>query len=182
MKMTHPSSLTIAIGPSGRAMAEPMSADLLEGLHQHLTMERAASAQYYAHSIWFSERELRGFSQYFQKESENEQMHANKFADYLIARGQSVLLEELKAPMQKWNNIEEIFIASFQLEADVTTSLHQLYAMAEMSSDIRTTVFLDPIIEGQISSEDEFAYILGRVRFADNQPSALLIIDSELRA
>ena len=180
MKMTQPSSLIIARGPSGRAMAEPMSDDLLEALHQHLTMERAASAQYFANSIWFSERELRGFSHYFKKESENEQIHATKFSDYLVARGQSVLLEELRAPVQNWNNIEEIFTASFQLEADVTTSLHQLYAMAEMSSDIRTTVFLDPIIEGQTSSEDEFAYILGRVKFADNQPSALLIIDSEL--
>ena len=65
------------------------------------------------------------------------------------------------------------------MEADVTTSLHQLYAIAERDSDFRTTVFLDPVLEGQTSSEDEFAYLLGRVKFANNQPSAILIIDGE---
>ena len=51
--------------------------------------------------------------------------------------------------------------------------------MAERESDIRTTVFLDPIIELQLQSEHEFAHLLGRVRFADRQAAALLIIDNE---
>ena len=119
--------------------------------------------------------------EFFKNEALSEQEHATKFADYLIARGQSVLLEELKAPIQSWNDLEEIYTYSFQMEADVTTSLQQLYALAERSSDVRTTVFLDPIVEAQTSSEDEFAYLLGRVRFSENQPSALLIIDGELK-
>ena len=180
MNLAAGTPLKIARGPSGRAMAEPMLADLVEGLHQHLTMERNASTQYFANSVWFAERELRGFSKFFKNEALSEQEHATKFADYLIARGQSVLLEELKAPIQRWNDLEELYSYSFQMEADVTTSLQQLYALAERSSDVRTTVFLDPIIEGQTGSEDEFAYLLGRVRFSENQPSALLIIDGEL--
>ena len=70
--------------------------------------------------------------------------------------------------------------ASFLLEADVTASLQQLYSLAERSSDTRTTVFLDPIMEGQIQSEHEFAHLLGRVRFAGEQAAALLILDAEL--
>ena len=69
---------------------------------------------------------------------------------------------------------------SFQMEVDVTTSLQQLYALAERTSDTRTSVFLDPMIEGQTQSEHEFAHLLGRVRFADNQAAALLLIDNEL--
>ena len=30
-------------------------------------------------------------------------------------------------------------------------------------------------------SEDEFAHILGKVKFAKNNPSAILLIDSDLR-
>ena len=69
---------------------------------------------------------------------------------------------------------------SFLLECDLTTSLQQLYAMAERASDIRTTVFLDPIIEQQLQSEHEFAHLLGRVRFAGHEAAALLIIENEL--
>ena len=181
MTFTANSSINVATGPSGRAMAEPMQAQLVEALIQHLTMERNASAQYFAISLWFAERELRGFSGFFKQEAQTEQEHAAKFSEYLIARGQTVLLEELSAPKQDWLDIQEIFKASFQMEADVTTSLHQIYASAERESDYRTNVFLDPIIEGQTSSEDEFAYLLGKVKFTQNQPAALLLIDSELK-
>lgn len=146
-----------------------MEAGLIEVLQQHLAM-----------AIWFAERELCGFSQFFKDEGRNEQEHAAKFADYLIARGQTVVLDEVSAPCQSWSSAEEILAASFLMEADVTSSLQQIYLMAERASDLRTTVFLDPIIDSQVESENEFAHLLGRVRFAQNQPAAMLIIDGEL--
>jgi len=170
----------VSIGPAGRALAQPMEPVLLDGLQQHLTMERRASAFYFANALWFGERELKGFSKFFHGESQSESTHAASFADYLVARGQTVQLEAIDAPRQSWNSFEEVMAASFLLEADVTASLQQLYSLAERSSDTRTTVFLDPIMEGQIASEHEFAHILGRVRFAGEQAAALLIIDTEL--
>ncbi len=170
----------VSVGPAGRALAQPMDPVLLEALQQHLTMERRASAFYFANALWFGERELKGFSKFFHGESQSESTHAASFADYLVARGQTVQLEAIDAPRQSWNSFEEVMAASFLLEADVTASLQQLYSLAERSSDTRTTVFLDPIMEGQIASEHEFAHILGRIRFAGEQAAALLIIDTEL--
>ena len=163
-------------------MAQPMDAALLEGLQQHLTLERQASAAYWALAIWFGERELRGFCHYLKDEAADEQRHAGLFADYLVCRGQTVLLDAVAPPRQQWSNAEEIFAAIFQMEADVTTSLQQLYAMAERSSDVRTTVFLDPIVQGQIEAEHQAAHLLGRIRFAQGNPAALLVIDGELSA
>ena len=167
-------------GPSGRAVAEQMDADLLAAFQQHLNMERQAHTVYYAAALWCAERELRGFSKFFRDESLSELEHSAKFADFLIARGQTVELHELPAPQQRWEKPADLMATSFQMEVDVTASLQQLYALAERSSDTRTTVFLDPMIEGQTQSEHEFAHLLGRVRFADNQAAALLLIDSEL--
>ncbi len=180
MNSSERKSLKINTGPSGRAMAQPMDIELLEAFYDHITMERNASSQYFAHSIWFEERELRGFSKYFEKESNSENVHAFDISKYLIARGQTVTLSELTKPLQDFTCVEQIISNTFQLEVDVTTSLQQIYAMAERSSDTRTNVFLDPIIENQLSSEDELAYLLGRVKFADNEPSAILLIDHEL--
>ena len=168
------------MGPSGRAIAQPMEFDLLEALYQHTTLERVSSAQYLAMSIWFLERELRGFSSFFKKESLSEQEHGFNFAKYIIARGQSVVLDEVTKPIQEWKTVEELVTLSFQMEADVTSSVQQLYSMAERSNDTRTTVFLDPVVDEQIRSEDEMAYILGKVKFANRDPSALLLIDNEL--
>lgn len=170
----------VATGPAGRALAQPMEAALVEALQNHLTMERQASAAYFAMAIWFAERELRGFSHFFKLEAHSEQEHAATFADYLIARGQTVQLQDLSAPRQQWSTPEQILAASFQMEADVTASLQLIYAMAERASDLRTTVFLDPIVDAQVDAENEFAHLLGRVRFCQGQPAALLIVDGEL--
>ena len=171
----------VNLGPSGRAVAQPMNDELLVNFYEHLTMERYANVQYFSIHLWFQERDLDGFASYFLRESQGEMEHAYKFANYFIARGQTVNLRELPAPIQTWDSIESLISYSFSMEADLTSSLQQLYSIAERISDTRTNVFLDPIVEAQINSEDEFAHILGKVKFAANQPSAILLIDSELK-
>jgi len=170
----------IYFGPSGRAVSQEIENDLLDNILQHLTMERNANVQYFSMSLWFQERDLNGFSSFFLKESKDELEHAYKFTDYLIARGQNVDLHALAKPAQDWESIQDLIAYAFNLEADLTISLQQLYAISERTSDIRTNVFLDPIVESQIKSEDEFAHILGKVKFAGENPSAILIVDEYL--
>ena len=170
----------IKFGPSGRAVSQEVDSHLLENLYHHLTMERNANVQYFSISLWFQERDLNGFSKFFLNESKDEMNHAYDFSNYLIARGQKVDLHDLPAPIQTWNSIEDLISYGFNIESDLTTSIQQLYAISERESDIRTNVFLDPIIESQIKSEDEFAHILSKVKFANNNPSALLLIDEYL--
>ena len=177
---TSRASASIECGPSGRAVAEVIAPDLLNAIQDHLNMERQAHASYFAAAIWFAERELRGFSRFFRDESSSEHEHAAKFAEYIIARGQSVSLKAVEAPLQIWESPADVMASAFQMEVDVTSSLQQLYSMAERVTDTRTTVFLDPMVEMQTQSEHEFAHLLGRVKFADNQAAALLLIDNEL--
>ncbi len=171
----------INLGPSGRAVAQPMDLGLLDNFYEHLSMERYANVQYFSLHLWFQERDLDGFASFFLKESQGEMEHAYKFANYFIARGQTVKLTELPSPIQTWDSIEDTISYSFNMEADLTSSLQQLYSISERISDTRTSVFLDPIVDAQTKSEDEFAHILGKVKFAANQPSALLLIDSDLK-
>ncbi len=170
----------IKLGPSGRAVSQEMDNDLLENFSQHLTMERSANVQYFSMSLWFQERDLNGFSSFFIKESKDEMDHAYQFSNYLVARGQKIDLDLLQKPIQEWDSIKELISYAFNLEADLTISLQQLYSLAERSGDIRTNVFLDPIVESQIKSEDLFAHILGKLKFADGSPAAILMIDEYL--
>ena len=173
--------LTIATGPSGRAMAETMTQEMLDQLQAHLNMERQSSAAYFAAAIWFAERELTGFAEYLRNEGKQEQEHAAKFADYLISRGQTVELDTIEAPRQIWPDPEEVMANVFRMEADVTSSVLLLYSIAERASDQRTTVFLDPVVDDQRNSEHEAAYLLGRVKYANDERAAMMIIDAELR-
>ena len=181
--MSEPSlqlNQSLKYGPSGRAIAQEFDNNLLGNFYEHLTMERNANVQYFSMSLWFKERELRGFSSFFLMESNEEMAHVQKFTDYLIARGYKVNLKDLPSPVQEWDSIQDLINFAFKMESDLTTSLEQLYSLSERASDVRSSVFLDPIVEDQIKSEDTFAYLSGKVKFAENQPSAILIIDKEL--
>ena len=178
---TAQARLTIATGPSGRAMAETMTQEMVDQLQAHLNMERQSSAAYFAAAIWFAERELTGFAEYLRNEGKQEQEHAAKFADYLISRGQTVELDTIEAPRQSWPDPEEVMANVFRMEADVTSSVLLLYSIAERASDQRTTVFLDPVVDDQRNSEHEAAYLLGRVKYANDERAAMMIIDAELR-
>ena len=170
----------LKFGPSGRAVAQEFDNSLLGNFFEHLTMERNANVQYFSMSLWFKERELRGFSSFFLRESNEEMSHIQKFTNYLIARGYKVNLKDLPSPVQEWDSIQDLINFAFKMESDLTTSLEQLYSISERASDIRSSVFLDPIVEAQINSEDTFAYLSGKVKFSENQPSAILLIDKEL--
>ncbi|WP_114991252.1 ferritin [Synechococcus sp. UW179A] len=174
-------TITIPVGPAGRAMAEPMSGELLDLMQAHLNLERQSSADYFAAAIWFAERELVGFAEHLRDEAKQEQEHAAKFADYLISRGQRPVLDTVEPPRQQWTDVEQVIANVFRMEADVTASVLQLYGTAEQDIDRRTTVFLDAIVDAQRLSEHEAAYLLGRVKFAAGNPAAVMIIDAELR-
>ena len=178
---TTQAPITVPTGPAGRAMAEPMSAELLDLMEAHFNLERQSAADYFAAAIWFAERELVGFAEHLRDESKQEQEHAAKFADYLISRGQSPVLDTIEPPRQQRTDVEQVIANIFRMEADVTASVLQLYGTAEKDIDRRTTVFLDPIVDGQRLSEHQAAYLLGRVKFAAGNPAAVMIIDAELR-
>ena len=155
-----------------------IDSDLLNAIQAHLNMERQAHASYFAAAIWFAERELRGFSGFFRDESNSEHEHAAKFAEYIITRGQSVALKAVDAPLQSWASPADVMASAFQMEVDGLRLCNSFIPW--LSGDTRTTVFLDPMVELQTQSEHEFAHLLGRVKFADNQAAALLLIDNEL--
>ncbi|WP_413323654.1 ferritin [Synechococcus sp. MIT S9503] len=173
--------INVPTGPAGRAMAEPMSAEMLDLMEAHLNLERQSAADYFAAAIWFAERELTGFAEHLRDEAKQEEQHAAKFADYLISRGQRPVLDTIEPPRQQWNDVEQVIANVFRMEADVTASVLQLYDTAEKDIDRRTTVFLDPIVDGQRLSEHEAAYLLGRIKFAAGNPAAVMIIDAELK-
>ena len=178
---TNQATITVPTGPAGRAMAEPMSAEMLDLMEAHLNLERQSAADYFAAAVWFAERELTGFAEHLRDEAKQEQEHAAKFADYLISRGQRPVLDTIEPPRQQWPDVEQVIANVFRMEADVTASVLQLYKTAEEDIDRRTTVFLDAIVDAQRLSEHEAAYLLGRVKFAAGNPAAVMIIDAELR-
>ena len=157
-----------------------MTADLLKGLNQHLTLEFRAAHEYLAMAIWLSEHDLPGFAKWMAKQSSDERMHAQRIIDHLVERDQKVRLPAVAAPPADWKSPEALCAHVLKNEQDVTASIDQLYAMAEKAKDRPATVMLQWFVNEQMEEEAAARAVLGRIRLAGSTGVGLLMIDQEL--
>lgn len=157
-----------------------MTADLLKGLNQHLTLEFRAAHEYLAMSIWLAEHDLPGFATWMTKQSADERMHAQRIIDHLVERDQKVTLPAVAAPPMTWKSAEALCAHVLKNEQDVTASINNLYAMAEKAKDRPATIMLQWFVNEQMEEEAAARAVLGRIRLAGNTGVGLLMIDQEL--
>ena len=93
-----------------------------------------------------------------------------KICRLLNCKGTNREIRRNSFPCSIMDSIEDLISYSFNMEADLTSSLQQLYSISERISDTRTNVFLDPIVEAQTKSEDEFANILAKLSLRQINP------------
>jgi ferritin len=159
-----------------------MTADLLNGLNEHLTLEFRASHEYLAMSIWLAEHDLPGFAKWMRQQSADELTHARRIIDHLVDRDQKAKLPAVAAPPATWKSAEALCVHILKNEQDVTASINHLYAMAEKAKDRPATVMLQWFVNEQMEEEAAARAVLGRIRLAGSTGVGLLMIDQELAA
>jgi ferritin len=157
-----------------------MTKDLLKGLNQHLTLEFRAAHEYLAMAIWLAEHDLPGFSKWMRQQSSDELLHAQRIIDHLVERDQRVVLPAIAAPPGSWKSAEALCAHVLKNEQDVTSSINDLYAMAEKAKDRPATIMLQWFVNEQMEEEAAARAVLGRIRLAGNTGVGLLMIDQEL--
>ena len=53
----------VNLGPSGRAVAQPMDVSLLDNFYEHLTMERYANVQYFSIYFFFKSLSIKSIAE-----------------------------------------------------------------------------------------------------------------------
>src|SRR5919109_5119649 len=112
-----------------------MNRDLLNGLNEHLKLEFRASHEYLAMSIWLAEHDLPGFAKWMRRQSSDELLHAQRIIDHLVERDQKVSLPGIAAPPDGWASALELCEHVLKNEQEVTSSINNLYAIAEKATD-----------------------------------------------
>src|SRR5688500_5577734 len=112
-----------------------MQSDLLNGLNEHLKLEFRASHEYLAMSIWLAAHDLPGFAKWMRQQSSDELLHAQRIIDHLVERDQNVTLPAVAAPPTAWASALELCDHILKNEQDVTSSINNLYALAERNAD-----------------------------------------------
>ena len=152
---------------------------MVEALNTQINQEFAASYSYVAMAAWLDAQHLRGFASFFEKQADEERAHAQKILRYLLDRDGELSLEAISKPKADFESVECVFSESLAQEQRNTNSINQLYALARDLDDYTTQAHLQWFLDEQVEEESLIGDLLGKLRMAAGDKSALLILDEQ---
>ncbi|CAN5689224.1 MAG: ferritin [Acidimicrobiia bacterium] len=157
--------------------------DAMESAYSdQVTLELWASISYLQISAWFESKDLPGMASWMRIQSGEEIGHALRFMDFLLARGNSLTIGTVESPKPTYGSAKAAFEAALEQERTVTKAIRELYAMASKEKDAESFPLLDWFLTEQVEEEDSVQKIVGQLRLAGQNGSALLMLDRELGA
>lgn len=121
-----------------------------------------------------------GFARWMQLQSQEEWMHANKFTQFVLARGGRVQLEPLSRPQSGFRTPLEAFEKALEHERKVSASIHALYTKVLAENDFASLPLLQWFVNEQVEEEDMVGKIVDRLRAVGDNVTGLLFLDREL--
>ena len=98
---------------------------------------------------------------------------------YLVDSECEVQLPTIQSPEREFRTVQELFNTVYTMEKQVTESINNIYSLSEQVGDRAATAMLDWFIEEQVKEESEARFVLKRLRLADSNTAALILLDQQ---
>ncbi|MDG4658459.1 ferritin [Ectobacillus antri] len=146
-----------------------------------IQIEHVSSTLYLAMSNYMNKLNFKGMGTWLRLQSEEERLHMLKLMDYLVNRGGTVELKAVPAQPTEYGTPLETFQKVLEHEQFVTNSYRQAYDYVnKMNNDQQTLIILQEFLKEQVDEEAQSQTIVDRLKLAQNNPAALLLLDQEL--
>jgi len=144
----------------------PIPSPVLVELQRQFNHELSAAHAYHALSVWCAAGNLKGFAEFFAKQSGEEREHAGRFIKHLLDRGALPGLAEIARPRQDFRSLVEVARHTIALEQANTRGIHAVYEAALAARDYPAQVFVQWFINEQVEEEAWCAELIARVESA----------------
>ncbi|MFT8889281.1 MAG: ferritin [Ethanoligenens sp.] len=130
--------------------------------------------------VYYADKNLNGFANWFQIQTQEERDHAMLMVQYLLNNGATVKLPEVHAVVSQYKTFDAPLKAAYEHELAVTSRIHNIYDAALAAKDFRTTQFLDWFVKEQGEEEKNIEDIIKRYDLFANDTKGLYNLDAEL--
>lgn len=165
-----------------KTLTNPMNKKLSDELVKQVKMEFNDAENYLQYTSFFEDRGLYGFVQYLKKHYFIEIDHGFVFYNYIIKRGInfSIVFPTIDTNHRETTPLE-IFQYLLKLEIEAAKSFERLTAIARENQDEATILILQKFAQIQVNEIYELGRIVKRLKFAEDNPAAVLLIDQALK-
>lgn len=157
-----------------------ISDELTEKINEQIKEEFQSETYYLGMAAHFEENDWNGFSHFMKLQAEEEREHAMKFFDFLAEVDQPIEIPEIESPKTSFGSITEVFETALEQEKHITGKIHDLLTLARQKNDHEAESLLQWFVDEQVEEENLMGDILSKIRRAEGDETALLMIDDEL--
>jgi ferritin len=157
-----------------------ISKTLETALNRQVNRELYSAYLYLSMASYFETVSLKGFAQWMRLQAKEEQLHAMKMYDYIVASGGKVTLQEIEAPKSTWASAGKVFEDTYAHEQKVTGMINGLVDLALRENDHATVEMLQWFVKEQVEEEEHASEILNQIRIIGDVPGHLSDLDHQL--
>jgi ferritin len=159
-----------------------MNPRVLEAINRQINSELSASYAYLAMSAYCDAHKFTGAASWLRLQSQEEQMHAMKLFDFVLARDQRVELQAIERPTSDFRSVAEVFERALQQEQEVSRQIDSLYEVAFNEKAFAAVAELQWFLTEQVEEEKTAREIVAKFKMIGEDAASLLDLDRELGA
>ena len=159
-----------------------MNPRVLEAINRQINSELSASYSYLAMSAYCECQKFTGAARWLRLQSQEENMHAMKLFDFVLARDRSVDLLAIDRPKADFKTVAEVFERALEQEQEVTRQIDALYETAFTDKAFSAVAELQWFLTEQVEEEKTAREIVAKFKLVGSDPASLLDLDRELGA
>lgn len=157
-----------------------MNEKLVKAFNDQINAELYSEYLYLAMKTEFAKMNLQGFVNWFEVQVQEEHAHGMGMYDYLIERGENVVLEAIDKPVVEGSTPLEIFEHVLRHEKLVTSKINALADVADEVKDRAAVSFIDWYVNEQVEEEANVGRVLSTMKLIGDDKHALLLFDKDL--
>lgn len=149
-------------------------------LNDQINKELYSAYLYLSMSAYFSDMGLLGFANWMRVQAQEEKAHAMLMYDFLLDRGEKIVLTAIGAPPSAWNNPLHVLEEVLKHEIYVTGLINNIVSVAEEVKDRATMSYMNWFVDEQVEEEANAKEIIDKLKLIGEDKSALYLLDKDL--
>ena len=151
-----------------------------KALNKQINVEFNAFYSYLSMAAYFESHHKSGFAGWYKVQSNEELKHAMKLYEYIISRGEKVVLTAIEAPQTEGKSFLSVFEAAYAQELKVSALINELVDLANKEGDHATEIMLQWFVTEQVEEEDTANRNVERFKFIKDTTEGIDAFDREL--
>ena len=157
-----------------------MSQTIQDAINRQISAELHASYSYLAMSAWCERNNFTGSARWLRAQSQEENGHAMRLFDFMLARNAKPELQKLDQPRADFKSLMEVFETAYEQEKSVSAQIDALYELAFREKAYPAAVQLEWFLNEQVEEEKTASEIVAQLEMVGESRTSLLYLDKQL--